>query len=222
MSPQPSKPFRMTLLGPPASGKGTQGRSLADRLGLDYLSTGALLREHVENRTALGVEAEPILARGQYLPDELMFPILTDWLSRQTGGWVLDGFPRSVPQARFLAEWLENQGQALDAAIALEVPFEVLLKRMQGRVECPDCRWTGQTSQLAEERACPRCGATAQRRSDDEEANFRSRYLEFQNLTLPVIDFYRNQGNLLVCDANAPQDDVTRSLVDHFTQSLPA
>ncbi|MFT3989995.1 MAG: nucleoside monophosphate kinase [Luteolibacter sp.] len=217
----PPKPLHITLLGPPASGKGTQGRSLANSLSLGYLSTGALLREQVENRTELGLAAEPILARGQYLPDELMFPILADWLSKQTSGWVLDGFPRSVPQAEFLADWLERHGQKLDAAIVLEVPFEVLLARMQGRVECPSCRWTGQVSQLANGTDCPQCGTKAERRSDDEEENFRRRYAEYQNLTLPVIDFYRNQGNLLVCDANAPQDEVSRSLVNHFTQ-LPS
>ena len=96
-----ARPLRVVLLGPPASGKGTQGRRLAASLGLGYLSTGALLREHVENGTELGKQAEPILARGEYLPDDLMCPILADWLARQNGGWVLDGFPRSRPTGGF-------------------------------------------------------------------------------------------------------------------------
>ena len=100
MSDPAASPLRIVLLGPPASGKGTQGRRLAATLGLGYLSTGALLREQVENKTPLGNLAEPILARGEYLPDDLMCRILGDWLERQSGGWVLDGFPRSLPQAR--------------------------------------------------------------------------------------------------------------------------
>ncbi len=109
-------------MGPPASGKGTQGRRLAASLGLGYLSTGALLREQMEEGTALGKQAEPILARGEYLPDHLMCPILADWLSRQTGGWVLDGFPRSLPQAVFLDNWLARSDLKLDVAVSLEVP----------------------------------------------------------------------------------------------------
>ena len=132
------------MLGPPASGKGTQGRRLADSLGLAYLSTGALLREEMERGSVLGEKARPILARGGYLPDELMFPILAEWLEGRLGGWVLDGFPRSVPQAAFLDEWLARHGLKLDAAIALEVPIEELVERIRNRVECPECRWTGQ------------------------------------------------------------------------------
>ena len=147
MTASAAKPLRVVLLGPPASGKGTQGRRLAASLGLGYLSTGALLREEMESGTDLGKQAQPILARGEYLPDDLMCPILADWLSRQTGGWVLDGFPRSLPQAVFLDQWLAQRDLKVDAAVSLEVPFEVLLARIADRVECPDCRWTGQRDQ---------------------------------------------------------------------------
>jgi adenylate kinase len=212
-----AKPLRLVLLGPPASGKGTQGRRLAASLKLGYLSTGALLREQVEAGSELGKQAEPILARGEYLPDELMFPILADWLSHQgNGGWVLDGFPRSLPQALFLDQWLAEHGLAVDRAVSLEVPQEELLRRIHDRVECPECRWSGQRMQLVEGTSCPCCGSPAGPRADDSEENFRSRHAEFVSLTQPVIEHYRGLGLLSPCDATAPQDEVAVRLLGQF------
>lgn len=214
-----AKPLRVVLLGPPASGKGTQGRRLASLLGLGYLSTGALLREHVEAGSDLGKQAEPILARGEYLPDELMFPILADWLSRRKGGWVLDGFPRSLPQALFLDQWLAEHGFRIDRVVSLEVPISELLKRISDRVECPECRWSGQRKQLVEGASCPSCGSPAGPRADDNEENFRSRHAEFASLTQRVIDHYRSLGILSACDATASQDEVAAGLLGLFANS---
>lgn len=216
MTARAATPPRIVLLGPPASGKGTQGRRLAASLGLGCLSTGALLREHVEAATDLGKQAEPILARGEYLPDELMCPILADWLSRQTGGWVLDGFPRSVPQAIFLDGWLETRGLRIDRAVSLEVPFDVLIARIRGRVECPDCRWSGQRTQLLATDKCPDCDGVARPRADDNEQNFRNRHAEFVSLTQPVIERYRSLNLLSPCDATAPEDEVAARLLRFF------
>jgi len=213
LSKPPASPLRIVLLGPPASGKGTQGRRLAASLGLAYLSTGALLREEVEQQSALGKLAEPVLDRGEYLSDELICQILGDWLSRQTRGWVLDGFPRSLPQATFLDEWLEAARTPLGSAVSLEVPYEELLSRIQGRVECPECRWSGQRAQAGEDSQCPKCGAIVAARADDCEENFKSRYHEFQRLTQPAVDFYRNKRVLVSCDATAPQDEVAKLLL---------
>ncbi len=207
--------MRVVLLGPPASGKGTHGRRLASALGLEYLSTGALLRENMEERTPLGKAAQPILDRGGYIPDELMCPVIGEWLEKHpdSAGWVLDGFPRSLPQAEYLDLTLSNKGLALDAAIALEAPFEILLERIRNRVECPECRWSGQKSQLSSESACPTCGHQAGPRADDGEANFRNRYSEFTQLTIPVIDHYRNMGRLLSIPATAPKDEVAELIL---------
>lgn len=213
--------MRIVLLGPPASGKGTQGRRLAASLGLGYLSTGALLRENAENGTELGRAAAPILARGGYLPDELMCHILAEWLATNDSGsgWVLDGFPRSVPQAQFLDDWLAQRGAALNAAIALEVPFDELLGRMRNRVECQVCRWSGQKDQLSVEGGCPKCGNPAAPRADDDEENFRSRHSEFHQLTLPVIDRYRAAGKLIPIPATPPMDEVAADIVSELSES---
>ena len=200
------------LFGPPASGKGTQGRRLASELGLAYL-TGALLREHVENGTALGLQAKPILDRGEYLPDGLMCDVIGDWLRRQTAGWVLDGFPRSLPQAETLDGWLAEWGHALDAALFLDVPFEELLERIEARVECPDCRWSGQRSQTTGGGRCPECGGPTASRDDDNEENFRSRHRQFEKLTLPVVSHYQRKEVLVSVDASRPKDEVTAELL---------
>lgn len=206
----------IVLLGPPASGKGTQGRRLAASLGLGYLSTGALLREQVELGTVLGKQAEVILARGEYLPDNLMCPILADWLANQCGGWVLDGFPRSLPQARFLDDWLTQRGMKIAVAVSLEVPLTQLMARIRQRVECPACRWSGQQQQLMADRRCPACKNLAGPRADDDEQNFRSRYAAFSSFTQAVIEHYRHLGCLYSCDATAAQDQVAAQLLQFF------
>jgi len=207
------------LLGPPASGKGTQGRLLADHFGLGYLSTGALLREHVENATTLGRHAAPILARGHYLPDDLMCEALGDWLERQSHGWVLDGFPRSLPQAEFLDCWLAARDLEIDAVLLLEAPYEELVARSLGRVECPDCRWSGQKSQTLGDGLCPACGTAAITRDDDTHEHFAARYREYLHHTTPLIGHYRQRGLLIACDVTAPRDEVTAKLLRQLGQS---
>ncbi len=216
MSGPAATPFRVVLLGPPASGKGTQGQFLAHALGLGYLSTGALLREQVENQTPLGKLAGPILARGEYLPDDLMCPIIAQWLLSQHTGWVLDGFPRSLPQAVFLDQWLTQNHQVLTAAVSLEVAKDKLLARIQERVECPSCRWSGQRSELTPSNLCPVCQSPASSRADDSEQNFRSRHAEFVTLTQPVINHYRLTGKLLPIDGSVPQADVAAKILSSF------
>jgi adenylate kinase len=206
-------PLRGVILGPPASGKGTQGRILAETLDLNYLGTGALLRAQIEQGSELGKLAQPFLARGSYLPDNLMSPLIEDWLSRQTGGWLVDGFPRSLPQALFLADCMARQDHPLDFAISLEVPFSELITRMEGRLECGVCRWTGQYRHRTVDSNCPQCGGAIGRRADDDEENFQSRHKAFIEITQPVIQYYRQRGRLISCDATAPQVEVTTRLL---------
>lgn len=214
--------MRIVLLGPPASGKGTQGRTVASRLGLNYLSTGALLREAIENRSDLGLAAEPILARGGYLPDALMEPILGEWLERhdEKRGWVLDGFPRSLGQAQYLDAWLSARGKKLDLAIALVAPYQDLVSRIRSRVECPDCRWSGKTDELREDGLCPVCGGPATARQDDDEDNFKNRHAEYTAYTLPAIDYYREAGNLFSVSAIDSREAISTSILTHIESSF--
>ncbi len=203
--------MRVLLLGPPASGKGTQARRMAALLGVETLGTGALLRGEIARGSELGRLAEPILARGEYLPDDLMCRILAKWLEEHPGGWLLDGFPRSVPQAEFLDNWLARRGGSIDRVILLTAPFEALLGRIRERVECPSCRWSGGRAET-KDMACPECGTLVRRRDDDSEENFRKRYDEYCRLTIPVADHYRRHGLLGSCDATAPRDAVWKEL----------
>lgn len=211
--------LNLILLGPPASGKGTQGRRLAESLGLAYLSTGALLRGAVANGSPAGAEAAPILARGGYVPDQLMGEILVPWLEQHDRGWVLDGFPRTLAQDDFLRDWLDRHGERIDGAVALEVPRDELIRRIEGRVECSECRWSGQRGELNGAGRCPECGGIAGARGDDTLENFLSRHGEFEAHTLPVVERYRGAGLLLSCDATAPIDEVSRRLLE-LVQSL--
>ncbi len=204
--------LQVVLLGPPASGKGTQGRRLAEALSVDYLGTGALLRELLENGGAQADEIRPILARGGYLPDGLMCGIMAEWLAGHRRGWVLDGFPRSVDQAGFLDSWLGDRGEALDAAVLLDVPKPELVARIDQRVECPSCRWSGRADDRRDGARCPDCGGRAGRRADDRLENFLSRYGEYQRHTVPTIDVYSAAGVLLRCEASDRMDRVAERL----------
>jgi len=206
---------RFVLLGPPASGKGTQGRRLAEFLGVDYLSTGALLRREVAAGSALGQEAKVFLDQGHYLPDELMETILAGWLSAHSTGWVLDGFPRTLAQAQWLDERLAATG-GLTAAIGLEAPREVLERRVAERLECQTCRWTSSRTEMGEVRVCPRCGGVLASREDDEVRNFRSRHDSYETLTVPAIRHYLEHAKLLKVDGAGPPEEVFQLMLQRL------
>ncbi len=210
-------PSRIVLLGPPASGKGTQGRRLASSLGLAYLSTGALLREAMECMSPLGIQAKPILDRGGYLPDDLMCRILSAWLESAHGAWLLDGFPRSVPQALFLDEWLNSRSLSLAAVIALDVPKEELLRRSADRVECPDCRWSGPTAAASSDHRCPSCAAVVAPRDDDTPERFLARFQAYETYAMPLLDYYAARGILHRCDATSSPDEVAAVILEQIT-----
>lgn len=149
-----------------------------------------------------------------------MCPVIGSWLEKHpdSPGWVLDGFPRSLPQARFLDDMLSGNRRRLDAAIALEVPYHELLDRIRNRVECPECRWSGQAIQLSPKGECPKCDTKAGPRSDDDEENFRNRHAEFSSLTLPVIERYRSQGKLVPTDASLPKEEVAEAILEKVSR----
>ena len=183
------------LLGPPASGKGTQGRLLAERAGLSYFSTGKQLRREMEAGSEFGRQAEPFLAAGNYVPDELALAIALAWLQQVDGGWVLDGFPRTVVQARELDNLLGDERHNL-RALLLVVPEEELERRVGARRECADCSWTGTIALAGEAGACPACGGELTQRRDDALENFRMRLKAFDELTAPVAHYFEASSRL--------------------------
>lgn len=197
------------MLGPPASGKGTQGRLLAEQRGLGYLSTGARLRREIEERSPLGREAQSYLDRSQYVPDELAVRLVADWLGGHSEGWLLDGFPRSIPQAKAL---VELAGESF-SAIHLVVDGDELRQRVVKRRECPTC---GQVATEASEH-CPKCGAELQVRADDSIEAFEKRLDAYRQLTVPAVDFLREKGLLISIDGSGTRDEVAQLIQERLS-----
>ncbi len=177
------------LLGPPASGKGTQAKKLAEQLGVPCLGTGQLLRAEIEKGSAVGKEAKGFIDSGRYVPDETILKMVGEWLNENKDGWIMDGFPRTLPQAE------ELQKLAPDAkVIVLDVPRENLEQRIIKRRECTSCGATVAVTDLSQTR-CRECGADSLvSRTDDALESFKVRYENYEELTIPLYDYYSGLG----------------------------
>lgn len=195
------KSRHLVFLGPPASGKGTQGRRLAEENGLAYLSTGALLRGALRADTELGRLAKPYLDRGEYVPDEIMVPMVLEWVSKQKEGWLLDGFPRTVPQA----DALDAALGVPPSAIVLHVPDEELRRRVTCRLECVDCH---RVAREGEGTHCPTCQGVLAPRADDASASFESRLAEYRRLVVPAITYYCDRMRARIVNGTGSPDEV--------------
>lgn len=205
-------PLRLVFLGPPASGKGTQGRRIAEEHHLVYLSTGALLRQAVRDGTDLGAAARESLDRGEYVPDEVMIPLVLAWVRQQKGGWLLDGFPRSVPQANAL---LAELGQDKVVAMILEVSDEELRRRVACRLECVVChRVETEGSGVI----CPSCGGELQARADDSAGRFENRLAEYREKVLPLVPFFQSFGLARIVDGHGTPDEVFARVRQHVAE----
>ncbi len=206
---------RIVMLGAPGAGKGTQAVRIAKRLSVPHISTGDIFRAHLKDGTAIGQQVQPYLDAGQLVPDELTCAIVADRLQADDcqGGYVLDGFPRSVPQAETLTRLLRDHGDDLDMAIDIGVPDEEIIVRLAARRFCPKCGkiFNLKFSPSASGKKCdaPGCGGTLERRSDDEEETIRERLRVYHETTEPIIGYYESQGILrTVPAAQASADDV--------------
>lgn len=201
---------RIVLLGPPASGKGTQAELIAARHGLPITSPGAMLREEKRAGTPLGVEADKLTSQGKLMPDDLIVGLVSHWLKQHDGGFIFDGFPRSLVQARALEELLAARGTPLDAVILLEADLETLQTRVAGRLVCGKCGQIVsvglQVSQSTD--CCPRCGGELGRRTDDTPEVLAARLVEYTEKTLPLIEFYLARGILQPVDSTNHPDVV--------------
>jgi adenylate kinase len=223
------------LLGPPGAGKGTQAKLIAETFGIPQISTGDLLREHVARGTPLGVTAKAIMARGDLVPDQLVLDMVTDRLREAdcNRGFILDGFPRTVPQAewldRFLEKEREGKGPACQAACAppvviqLVVGYNQLLQRIAGRRSCPSCGriYNAYLQPPKVEGICDVEGATLICRPDDREDVVAERLKAYERQTLPLVDYYSSRGRLVAVQGDQPVEEVMNqafSAIEHVNR----
>jgi adenylate kinase len=210
--------MRIILLGAPGSGKGTQSQRLAQRHSIPQISTGDLLRAAVKNGTPLGVRAKAAMDAGNLVDDETVLGMIRERLAEPDAqrGFILDGFPRTLVQARALADMLRDTGQPLDSVVLLDVDPGELMRRIAGRRCCADCGKVSNvfTSPAAGGEACPRTGQPHRftQRSDDNETAVAERLKVYDEKTRPLIDYYKQQGLLRSINAEGDVDDVTARL----------
>ncbi|CRL10775.1 adenylate kinase [Phaeobacter italicus] len=188
------------LLGPPGAGKGTQARYLVESRNMVQLSTGDMLRDAQASGSEMGKRVAEVIARGELVTDEIVIGLIREKIEEGAeGGFIFDGFPRTLAQADALAELLSATGQKLDAVIEMQVDDEALVARITGRSTCGDCGevYHDQTKPWPEDGKCANCGGTTQkRRADDNEESLRTRLMEYYKKTSPLIGYYYAKGNL--------------------------
>jgi adenylate kinase len=210
--------MRIVLLGAPGSGKGTQAKKLMADKHIPQVSTGDMLREAVATGTRFGLKAKAVMEAGNLVPDEVVLGIISERLTRPDAadGFILDGFPRTTQQALDLEELLDQMGTPLDAAVLMDVDFDILMKRLTGR---RTCSLTGKLlnvyfSSQEELDACTSAGGELIQRDDDNEDTIRNRLDVYRKNTEPLIDFYRNRGKLKTIQADGEIDDVYARLLE--------
>ncbi|MBM4307036.1 MAG: adenylate kinase [Deltaproteobacteria bacterium] len=189
--------MNLILLGPPGAGKGTQAQMIVERYHIPQISTGDILRAAVKEGTALGKQAKAFMAKGELVPDEVVIGIIDQRLREPDckTGFILDGFPRTTPQAEALQAILTKIGKSVDHVVNIEVDSEELIKRLTGRRTCKNCG--GMFHILfhppPKEGVCDRCGGTLYQREDDREETIRTRLKEYQKQTAPLIQYYQDK-----------------------------
>ncbi len=205
--------MRIVLLGPPGGGKGTQGRRLAAEMGWALISTGEMLRDAVARGTPLGREAQRTMDQGLLVPDEVMIGLVRERVAAPDAGagFVLDGFPRTVPQADALDAMVGERGGRLDGVLYLQVDEEELVRRLTGRLECPVCKRAYHRVSAPSRDGC-HCddhpGAVLTQRADDTEAAVRRRFEEYRVKTAPLVAYYRRDGRLHEIAGAGSMDEV--------------
>ncbi len=213
---------RLILLGAPGSGKGTWSKIISDEKGLAHIATGDLFRAELAAETPLGREVKSYMEQGALVPDEVTIRLVEKALTDESAsnGFVLDGFPRTIPQAEALTDMLEKRGQAIDVVINLVIDESILIERTLSRLVCVKCGQPYNTKNMAPavEGTCDYCGGDVVHRSDDTEKTLRKRLLAYHVSTAPLIDYYGERNLLVEFSNDGPPSDEKRdrlfSLID--------
>jgi adenylate kinase len=208
--------MRVVFLGAPGVGKGTQAERIAAQFKVSKISTGDLLRDAVRNQTPLGREAKLYMDQGQLVPDSVVIGLVRDKLAEAAcaSGFVLDGFPRTVPQAEELGKVLQAAQRPLQRAVNFQVPREAVIKRLSGRRSCPKCQATFHVEFAPSKKGntCDRCGEALVQRSDDTREAIETRLKVYEEQTAPLIQYYANKRLLSELDASGSVDAVFEAL----------
>jgi len=209
--------MKIIMLGAPGAGKGTQAKMIADKYSVPHISTGDIFRANIKNGTALGMEAKTYMDAGKLVPDELTVKILLDRVAQEDckNGYVLDGFPRTIPQAEVLDKALTELGDQVDYAINVDVPDENIVNRMSGRRACLACGATYHIVHVPPkaEGVCDRCGKELVLRDDDKPETVLNRLKVYHDQTQPLIDYYTEKGILKTVDGTVDMQDVFAAIV---------
>jgi adenylate kinase len=202
---------RLVLLGPPGAGKGTQAKRLAERFGLQHIASGDIFRWNVQNGTELGRLAKTYMDAGDLVPDDVTVRMVVQAVDRAPAGYVLDGFPRTIPQAEALDAELTAKGRPLSAVLALIVDEELAVKRIAGRRTCASCQhsYNVEFDPPRLPGVCDRCGGPLIQRPDDAEDVVRRRLDVYRESTAPLMKFYSEKGLLREIDAAGPEEQIT-------------
>lgn len=210
--------MKIIMLGAPGAGKGTQAKMIAEKYGVPHVSTGDIFRANIKNGTELGMEAKKYMDQGLLVPDELTVKILLDRVANEDckNGYVLDGFPRTIPQAEVLDKALTELGDQIDYAIDVDVPDENIVKRMGGRRACLSCGATYHIEHVPpkSEGICDKCGQELVLRDDDKPETVKNRLNVYHEQTQPLIEFYTKKGVLKTVDGTVDMKDVFAAIVE--------
>ena len=210
--------MKIIMLGAPGAGKGTQAKKIAAKYQIPHISTGDIFRANIKNGTELGKKAKTYMDQGLLVPDELTCDLVVDRIQQPdaANGYVLDGFPRTIPQAEALDKDLSANGESVDYAVNLEVPDENIINRMSGRRACVGCGATYhiQFNAPKVEGVCDTCGEKLILRDDDKPETVKNRLSVYHEQTQPLIDYYSKKGVLAEVDGTQAMDDVFNAIVN--------
>jgi adenylate kinase len=209
--------MRLILLGAPGAGKGTQAVMLADKLKVPHISTGDIFRHNMMNNTPLGVKAKEYIDKGMLVPDEVTIDIVKDRIRQEDcrEGFILDGFPRTIPQAEYLDQALKDVDVELDAILNICVADKEIIQRLSGRRVCPSCGMSYHMQYFppSEGGLCTGCNTPVIQREDDKEETVLSRLLTYHRKTEPLIEYYRKQGKLVTAGGKDKIEDTSSEVL---------